>query len=136
MCSRTTSAIDRALCRMDAVSDVMSCTPPMKTLPMRIQSKAGSQPKNTPARIGPTIGPAAGKLMLQPDRAHYMSHRPEEPTHFCLRSQCGGRANCRPSDQATPSGAKGRHGLSRLAGLVRIFKKIVLQTGKDLLTLF
>jgi hypothetical protein len=28
-------------------------------LPTRIQSRAGIQPNATPARIGPTIGPAA-----------------------------------------------------------------------------
>ena len=59
MWSRTTSAIDRALWRIDAASAVMSCTPPMKIEPTRIQSSAGSQPNITPARIGPTIGPAA-----------------------------------------------------------------------------
>ena len=32
---------------------------PMNTLPTRIQSRAGAQPNATPARIGPTIGPAA-----------------------------------------------------------------------------
>jgi hypothetical protein len=31
----------------------------MKMLPIKIQIRAGSQPKATPARIGPTIGPAA-----------------------------------------------------------------------------
>jgi hypothetical protein len=59
MWSRTTSAIERALWRTEATSAEKSCTPPMKTLPMRIQSSAGSQPNATPARIGPTIGPAA-----------------------------------------------------------------------------
>ena len=42
--SRTTSAIERAWCRTDAVSDVMSCTPPMKIEPIKIQIKAGAQP--------------------------------------------------------------------------------------------
>ena len=59
MCSRTTSAIERALWRMEATSAVMSCTPPMKIEPTRIQISAGSQPNISPARIGPTIGPAA-----------------------------------------------------------------------------
>jgi hypothetical protein len=59
MCSRTTSAIERALCRIDATRADISCTPPMKIEPMRIQISAGSQPNVRPARIGPTIGPAA-----------------------------------------------------------------------------
>ena len=59
MWSRTTSAIDRAPWRIEATSAVKSWTPPMKMLPTRIQSSAGSQPKATPARIGPMIGPAA-----------------------------------------------------------------------------
>ena len=59
MWSRTTSAIDRALCRIDATSAEKSCTPPIRMLPTRIQIRAGAQPNATPARIGPTIGPAA-----------------------------------------------------------------------------
>ena len=43
----------------DAVSDVMSCTAPIKMHPNKIQITAGSQPKSNPAAIGPTIGPAA-----------------------------------------------------------------------------
>ena len=37
----------------------MSCTPPTKIDPITIHSSAGSQPNSSPARIGPTIGPAA-----------------------------------------------------------------------------
>ena len=59
MWSRTTSAIDRALWRTLATSAEKSWTPPMKMLPSRIQASAGAQPKATPARIGPTTGPAA-----------------------------------------------------------------------------
>jgi hypothetical protein len=59
MWSRTTSAIDRALWRIEATRAAKSWTPPMKMLPRRIQSSAGSQPNATPAKIGPTIGPAA-----------------------------------------------------------------------------
>ncbi len=38
---------------------VKSCTPPIKIEPTRIHSQAGNQPNETPATIGPTIGPAA-----------------------------------------------------------------------------
>src|SRR5688572_9695947 len=57
--SRTTSAIERALWRIEATSDEKSCTPPIRIEPTRIQISAGSQPNVSPARIGPTIGPAA-----------------------------------------------------------------------------
>ena len=59
MWSRTTSAIEPAPWRTEAVRAVISCTPPMKMLPNRIHAKAGTQPKANPAAIGPTIGPAA-----------------------------------------------------------------------------
>lgn len=59
MCWWTTSAIEPALWRTEAVSAVMSWTPPMKIEPIKIQIMAGSQPKARPAAIGPTIGPAA-----------------------------------------------------------------------------
>ena len=45
MWSRTTSAIERALWRTEATRAEKSCTPPTNTLPARIQSSAGSQPK-------------------------------------------------------------------------------------------
>jgi hypothetical protein len=36
-----------------------SCTPPIRIAPIMIHSSAGSQPNASPARIGPTTGPAA-----------------------------------------------------------------------------
>ncbi len=51
-------AIDFALCRTDATAEPKSCTPPTKIEPSTIQIRAGIQPKKSPARIGPTIGPA------------------------------------------------------------------------------
>ena len=59
MYSRTTSAIERPPCRTEAISVVKSWMPPMRTEPTRIQIHVGNQPKSVPARIGPTIGPAA-----------------------------------------------------------------------------
>jgi hypothetical protein len=59
MCWRTTSAIDRPRCRTDATRAEKSWTPPIRIEPHRIQSMAGSQPNKAPARMGPTIGPAA-----------------------------------------------------------------------------
>ena len=53
MWSRTTSAIERALWRIEAVSAVMSCTPPMKIEPTRIQISAGSQPNIDAGQNGP-----------------------------------------------------------------------------------
>jgi len=51
--------MERALWRMEATRDAKSCTPPMNIEPTRIQMRAGSQPNVRPARIGPTMGPAA-----------------------------------------------------------------------------
>ena len=52
------SATERALWRTDAIVAPKSCTPPTRIVPATIQISAGSQPKKSPARIGPTIGPA------------------------------------------------------------------------------
>ena len=43
--------------RIEATSEVMSCTAPIKMLPNRIQRNTGIQP-NTAATIGPIIGAA------------------------------------------------------------------------------
>ena len=59
MYCRTTSAIDRPPCRTEAINVVKSWMPPMKTDPTRIQIHVGNHPKSVPARMGPTIGPAA-----------------------------------------------------------------------------
>ena len=47
MCSRTTSAIDRAWCRILAVKAARSCTPPITMEPTKIHTNAGNQPNNT-----------------------------------------------------------------------------------------
>ena len=60
MCSRTTSAIERALWRIEATSAVKSCTPPMKIEPTRIQISAGSQPNITPGQDRPDDRPGGG----------------------------------------------------------------------------
>ena len=46
-------------CRTDATNVKKSCTPPIKIEPTMIHSHAGNHPNHIPARIGPTIGPAA-----------------------------------------------------------------------------
>ena len=58
-CSRVMSAIERAPWRTEAASAMKSCTAPMSTTPMPIQSRQGSQPNSWQAMIGPAIGPAA-----------------------------------------------------------------------------
>ena len=60
MCSRTTSAIERALWRTEATSAVKSWTPPMKIDPIRIHSSAGSQPNMTPGQDRPDDRPGGG----------------------------------------------------------------------------
>ena len=52
------SATDLALWRTDAIVEPKSWTPPKKMEPATIQMSAGSQPKKSPARMGPTMGPA------------------------------------------------------------------------------
>lgn len=55
---RASSAMLLALWRMLAIMEPKSCTPPTKMEPAMIQSRAGAQPKNSPARMGPMTGPA------------------------------------------------------------------------------
>jgi hypothetical protein len=51
-----------------------------------------------------TIGPATGKLTLQPNPAHYMPHRPEEPTLFCPRSHLVSReGKSEPNSPSPPA---------------------------------
>ena len=54
-----TSAMERPWWRMEATTLTMSCTPPIKIPPKMTHRKVGNQPNHMPARIGPTIGPAA-----------------------------------------------------------------------------
>ncbi|MCZ7383567.1 MAG: hypothetical protein O8C63_02330 [Candidatus Methanoperedens sp.] len=55
----TISAIDVALCLIDATRLEKSCTPPIKIEPSKIHKIAGNHPNQIAASIGPTIGPAA-----------------------------------------------------------------------------
>ncbi len=59
ICAFTTSAMDFPSCLMEAISALISWTPPTNTPPRMIQSMAGPQPNHMPAKIGPMIGPAA-----------------------------------------------------------------------------
>lgn len=57
MMSLVTSPMVCALCRIEANSAAISCTPPISTQPTNTQMIAGSQPQYT-AMAGPRIGPS------------------------------------------------------------------------------
>src|SRR3989338_8273006 len=55
----TISTIEAALFLTEPVRLEKSCTAPKNTQPPTIQKSTGSHPNHKPAKIGPTMGPAA-----------------------------------------------------------------------------